>query len=309
MEKKLSDTYIRVQTILVNKDFEGSRLDNCLISLISGIPHSRIYSMIRRGEVRVNSSRSKPDRRLKINDVIRIPPYKVSERKTTKPSQLLIKLIKENIVYNQDHVLVINKPEGLASHGGSGLKLGLNEAVRQSDSSFKNAQLVHRLDKDTSGCIVLALKRSILRSLNKELREGRVEKKYLAVVNGIWPEGNKTITNNLKKNILRSGEREVKISEDGKKSVSHFKLLKKTNKLSLVECELITGRMHQIRVQTSYEGHAIIGDKKYGDDKINKIYQKKGIKRMLLHSKSISFPEFGLFFSCNEPAIFKKILN
>ena len=187
MTKISKNKYLNVSSYIVDEEYENTRLDNCLISKLKNLPRSKIYSIIRKGEVRVNGSRSKPDRRLKKDDVIRIPPYRVEERSQNTASKSLIELLKERIIYNKNSVLILNKPEGLASHGGSGLSLGLIEAVRQMDDKFKNAQLVHRLDRGTSGCIVLSLKRSVLRTLNTEMREGRVEKKYLAVVGGKWP--------------------------------------------------------------------------------------------------------------------------
>ena len=309
MNKSLIDQYIPVSSYVVDEEYQNTRLDNCLISKLKGLPRSKIYSIIRKGEVRVNGSRSKPDRRLKLNDVIRIPPYRKEEKPLKSPSNSLISLLKERIIYNDDSVLILDKPSGIASHGGSGLKLGLIEAVRQIDSKFKNAQLVHRLDRGTSGCIVLSLKRSVLRRLNTEMREGRVEKKYLAVVEGKWPHKEVCISSNLKKNQLRSGEREVVETPDGKSSTTEFKLLESNNKLSLLECSLLTGRTHQIRVQTSYEGFPVVGDNKYGNNETNKFYRKKGINRMLLHAKEINFPELDIFCVAKEPDQFIEIFN
>ena len=187
--------------------------------------------------------------------------------------------------------------------------MGLIEAVRQIDDKFKNAQLVHRLDRGTSGCIVLSLKRSVLRTLNTEMREGRVEKKYLAIVGSKWPHKEIQITSNLKKNHLRSGERHVIETPDGKQSITKFKRLKSNQKVCLLECTLLTGRTHQIRVQVSNEGHPIIGDKKYGQVELNNFYSKRGIKRMLLHAKEVNFPELDIFCSAEEPLLFKEILS
>ena len=309
MNKSLIDQYIPVSSYVVDEEYQNTRLDNCLISKLKGLPRSKIYYIIRKGEVRVNGSRSKPDRRLKLNDVIRIPPYRKEEKPLNTPSNSLISLLKESIIYNNDSVLILDKPSGIASHGGSGLKLGLIEAVRQIDSKFKNAQLVHRLDRGTSGCIVLSLKRSVLRRLNTEMREGRVEKKYLAVVEGKWPHKEVCISSNLKKNQLRSGEREVVETPDGKSSTTEFKLLESNNKLSLLECSLLTGRTHQIRVQTSNEGFPVVGDNKYGNNETNKFYRKKGINRMLLHAKEINFPELDIFCVAKEPDHFMEIFN
>ena len=172
-----------------------------------------------------------------------------------------------------------------------------------------SAQLVHRLDRGTSGCIVLSLKRSVLRTLNTEMREGRVEKKYLAVVGGKWPHKEVHITSSLKKNYLRSGERHVIETPDGNQSITKFKRLADNQKVCLLECTLLTGRTHQIRVQVSNEGYPVIGDKKYGNDELNNFYRKRGIKRMLLHAKEINFPEIDIFCSTEEPRIFKEILS
>ena len=309
MIKISTSKYLNVSSYIVDEEYEDVRLDNCLISRLKDLPRSKIYSIIRKGEVRVNGSRSKPDRRLKKDDVIRIPPYRIEERNQNRASKSLTELLEERIIYNKNSVLILNKPEGLASHGGSGLKLGLIEAVRQIDDKFKNAQLVHRLDRGTSGCIVLSLKRSVLRTLNTEMREGRVEKKYLAIVGSKWPHKEIQITSNLKKNHLRSGERHVIETPDGKQSITKFKRLKGNQKVCLLECTLLTGRTHQIRVQVSNEGHPIIGDKKYGQVELNNFYSKRGIKRMLLHAKEINFPEIDIFCSAEEPLLFKEILS
>ena len=309
MTKISTSKYLNVSSYIVDEEYEDVRLDNCLISRLKNLPRSKIYSIIRKGEVRVNGSRSKPDRRLKKDDVIRIPPYRIEERNQNRASKSLTELLEERIIYNKNSVLILNKPEGLASHGGSGLKLGLIEAVRQIDDKFKNAQLVHRLDRGTSGCIVLSLKRSVLRTLNTEMREGRVEKKYLAIVGSKWPHKEIQITSNLKKNHLRSGERHVIETPDGKQSITKFKRLEGNQKVCLLECTLLTGRTHQIRVQVSNEGHPIIGDKKYGQVELNNFYSKRGIKRMLLHAKEINFPEIDIFCSAEEPLLFKEILS
>ena len=309
MNNKSKHQYKRAKKYKVTEEYNEVRLDNCLFSQLRYLPKSKVYSIIRKGEVRVNGSRCKPHKKLKLGDVVRIPPHIATEKKSNLPSKSLIDILKANVIYNDNSILVIDKPVGLASHGGSGISLGLIEAVRQINNKFKNAQLVHRLDKDTSGCIVLALKRPILRKLNEEMREGRVEKNYLAVTNGEWPKDIKLVRSNLIKNLLRSGEREVQISSVGKESRTQFKLIQKTSTISLIECKLLTGRTHQIRVQTSSLGFPIIGDKKYGDSRINTIFKQKGVNRMLLHAKSISFPRFNLCCTAEEPEIFIKIMN
>ena len=299
----------KVKNIKIDLESKGMRLDNYLISLLKGIPKSKIYSIIRKGEVRLNSKRIKPRHKIQEGDIVRIPPLKIIENEIVKPSSNIVEIIKEKIIFEDKSILVINKPVGIASHGGSGISLGLIETVRQIDAKFKNAQLVHRLDKETSGCIVLALRRSVLRKLNQELREFRVEKNYLAVTKGQWPENIRLVESNLKKNISISGERMVKVDPSGKESKTLFNLISKTASVSLIGCKLLTGRTHQLRVQASNLGYPIIGDKKYGDPETNKKFKLKGINRMLLHAESISFPKLDLSWKTNVPDAFKKIMR
>lgn len=303
------ERFIPAKKYKVTEEYKEVRLDNCLISKLNYLPRSKIYSIIRKGEVRVNGSRCKPYKKLNIGDVIRIPPHVSKEKEPKKASKSLVETLETNIIYNENSILIINKPVGLASHGGSGISLGLIEAVRQIDVKFRNAHLVHRLDKETSGCIVLALRRSVLRKLNQELREGRVEKNYLAITKGQWPENLKLVKSNLEKRMTSSGERVVKVNSSGKESKTLFSLINKTDSLSLIGCKLITGRTHQIRVQASNLGYPIIGDKKYGDSETNKRFKLKGINRMFLHAKSISFPRLELYCSTNEPDIFRTIMG
>ena len=197
------DKFIPTSKYKVTSDYEGSRLDNCLLSRIKGLPRSKVYSIIRKGEVRVNGSRCKPSQRLKKGDEIRIPPHFLLRSVNLNIKQKTKDKIVENIIYEDKTLLVIDKPVGLASHGGSGISSGLIESVRKIKPQYKKAHLVHRLDKDTSGCIIIALRLSMLRELNKELRKGYVEKFYLAIVNGIWPHGLKEIESNLKKKYLK----------------------------------------------------------------------------------------------------------
>jgi len=303
------DKFIPTSKYKVTLDYEGSRLDNCLLSRIKGLPRTKVYSIIRRGEVRVNGSRCKPSQRLKKGDEIRIPPHFLLRPVNLNINLKIKKKIAENIIYEDKTLLVIDKPVGLASHGGSGISSGLIEAVRKIKPQYKKAHLVHRLDKDTSGCIVIALRLSTLRELHKELRSGHVEKLYLAIVNGAWPQSLTEIESYLKKNILKSGQREVQVSKEGKKSKSIFRVIRNQNDMSLVECKILTGRTHQIRVHSSNAGFPILGDYKYGDKETNKIMKSKGLNRMLLHAKKISFPRLDLTFSAKDPSLFTKILS
>ena len=297
-----------VSTYEVTEYYQGVRLDNCLISLMKGLPRSKIYSIIRKGEVRINSSRSKPSQKLNLGDKIRIPPYTHDSKPTKKAASILMEKLSSRLVVVDKKFLVFDKPIGLASHGGSGISMGLIETVRQMDPRYKEAQLVHRLDKDTSGCIVIALRKSILREFHKEIRENKVLKKYIAVVKGSWPSTLNKVELNISKDRLRSGEREVQVNKDGKNSISKFKLLKSNKKLSLIECQIITGRTHQIRVHTTHSGHPIAGDVKYGDDVFNKSL-KPQLNRMLLHSNHINFKNLGIEATSETPKLFEDLLK
>jgi len=297
-----------VSTYEVTEDYQGVRLDNCLISLMKGLPRSKIYSIIRKGEVRINSSRSKPSQKLNLGDKIRIPPYTHDSKPSKKAASNLMEKLASRLVVVDKKFLIFDKPIGLASHGGSGISMGLIETVRQMDPRYKEAQLVHRLDKDTSGCIVIALRKSILREFHKEIRENKVLKKYIAVVKGSWPSSLNKVELNISKDRLRSGEREVQVNKDGKNSISKFKLLKSNKKLSLIECQIITGRTHQIRVHTTHSGHPIAGDVKYGDELFNKSL-KPQLNRMLLHSSHINFKNLGIEATSETPKLFEDLLK
>ena len=292
----------------VTEDYSGTRLDNCLLSKMKGIPRSKIYSIIRKGEVRVNKSRCKPSQKLQIGDEVRIPPY-TNEHKVTKKAEnnLKDKLI-NSIIVKDKKFIILNKPVGMASHGGSGISLGVIEAFRQIDRSYKDAQLVHRLDKDTSGCLVIALRKSILREFHKEIREGRVDKDYLALVKGKWPESIKTVEVSLLKDRLRSGEREVQIDPKGKNSISLFEVVTAKKMLSLVKCRIITGRTHQIRVHATHSGHPVVGDIKYGDRDFNRTL-KSDINRMMLHAHEIKFKNMQIEASTKIPDDFTRLIK
>ena len=253
----MSIVFNPVQIYTVTEDYSGTRLDNCLLSKMKGIPRSKIYSIIRKGEVRVNKSRCKPSQKLQIGDEVRIPPHSNEHKVTKKAENILKDKLINSIIVKDKKFIILNKPVGIASHGGSGISLGVIEAFRQIDRSYKEAQLVHRLDKDTSGCLVIALRKSILREFHKEIREGRVDKDYLALVKGRWPESIKTVEVSLLKDRLKSGEREVQIDPRGKNSISHFEVVTAKKTLSLVKCRIITGRTHQIRVHATHSGHPI----------------------------------------------------
>jgi len=302
----MKENFHPVSTYKVSSEYEGVRLDNCLISKLKGLPRAKIYSIIRKGEVRVNKSRCKPSYRLKIEDVIRIPPYTAKQKVNKKSSELNKDKVERSILIKDKDFLIINKPIGLACHGGSGISLGLIEIIRQLDRKYINAQLVHRIDKDTSGCLVIALKKSILREFHKEIRNKHVDKIYIAVVKGIWPEDLQKITLSIKKETLKSGKRIVKANEKGKVSETEFKLISSGKSNSLIRAKIITGRTHQIRVHSSHKGYPIVGDIKYGNAVYNKQQQSKGLKRMLLHAESINFKNLGIGQSTPVPKVFSK---
>ena len=301
----MQNNYYQVSNYKVGPEYEGVRLDNCLISKLKGLPRAKIYSIIRKGEVRINKSRSKPSYRLQINDIIRIPPYTVKPKINKKASDINKDKIIHSIMRVEKDFLILNKPAGIACHGGSGISLGLIETIRQLDKNYREAQLVHRIDKDTSGCLVVALKKQILREFHKEIRDKHVDKIYSAVVKGKWPKNLNKIQLSLKKESLRSGERFVQVDKKGKFSETEFELISSGKSNSLVKAKIITGRTHQIRVHSKYKGHPIVGDTKYGDPLYNKELQLTGLNRMLLHAKSIKFSNMGIEQSAPLPPVFK----
>jgi len=293
----------------VTQDYEGVRLDNCLISKMKGLPRARIYSIIRKGEVRINRSRAKPSQKLKKGDVIRIPPYKASTKEKVFTSSKDKEIIQESIVVNEKDYLIINKPVGIASHGGSGISSGVIEILRSIDPLYKNAQLAHRIDKDTSGCLIIALKKSFLRKLHEEIRNKSVDKIYDLIVFGEWPEDLTLIDEPLQKKKSDTGEKEAFVAKDGKKALSEFYLIKKNKGLSHLKVKIITGRMHQIRAHTKFKGFPIVGDKKYGEESLNKKLRGGGLNRMLLHATSINFKNLDIKCCINPPKIFSRIIS
>lgn len=274
----------------VGAEYAGQRLDNFLIRHLKGVPKSRIYRLLRKGEVRVNKGRVKADTRLKEGDILRIAPIRVAERGSPAvPGQQLKRYLAENILFEDDGLLIINKPSGLAVHGGSGLSMGVIEALRAERPSAKFLELVHRLDRDTSGCLMLAKKRSVLLALQQAMQRNQVEKRYTALVKGQWPKGKTTINAPLKKNQLSGGERIVRVDAQGKASVTHFKILQRFKDASLMDVKLETGRTHQIRVHCQFSGQPIAGDPKYGDVHYNESLRDSGLRRLFLHASFLRF--------------------
>lgn len=245
----------------IDDDQAGQRLDNFLMARLKGVPKSKVYNIIRKGEVRVNKGRSKPDYKIALGDEIRIPPVRIAEKEAlAKPSNVMTKLLDQAVIFENEGLLVINKPAGLAVHGGSGVSLGLIETLRQMRPDARYLELVHRLDRDTSGCIMIAKKRSMLRHLQAALREKNtsgITKVYHALVIGQWPKTCRRVDAPLLKIEVADDERVVRVHADGKPSLTEFKLLQSYTNCSLVEARPITGRTHQIRVHAQHMGHSL----------------------------------------------------
>lgn len=278
-----------VRYVEISAEEDGQRLDNYLIRVLKGVPKSHVYRIIRGGEVRINKKRAQPSSRLYKGDLVRIPPVRTAQDKAVHVGTRLAERLLESILYEDDQLLVVNKPAGIAVHGGSGLSLGVIEALRKMRTDLSYLELVHRLDKDTSGCLLIAKKRSMLRSVQALLESRLVNKTYWALLCHPW-QGKKIINVDaaLEKNTLKSGERVVRVNDEGKISQTCFRLLENFSETSLVEACPKTGRTHQIRVHSAYIGHPIVGDEKYGGDiSLNDLATVK--QRLYLHARAIQF--------------------
>jgi 23S rRNA pseudouridine955/2504/2580 synthase len=282
---------LKVSFVTVTEDQQGQRIDNFLVTHLKGVPKSAIYKILRKGEVRVNKKRVKPVYKLQMEDLIRIPPIKVAEREEFVPKNLdKISALEDAILFEDQYLIVINKPSGMAVHGGSGLSYGLIEALRVLRPHEKNLELVHRLDRDTSGCLLISKKRSILKGLHEQLREKTMEKNYWALVVGEWAAKIKNVTEPLRKNTLQSGERVVRVDEEqGKTSHTRFRVLERFDGCTLVQASPVTGRTHQIRVHTQCKGHPIACDDKYGDQVFDSRMREMGLSRLFLHAHDLRF--------------------
>jgi 23S rRNA pseudouridine955/2504/2580 synthase len=293
----------QVRHFEVSADEAGQRLDNYLQRHLEGVPRSRLYRLIRKGEVRVNGRRSGPDTRLAERDRIRIPPVQLLPRPDPgRPTAALCEQMTRAIVYEDEKLLVLDKPAGVAVHGGSGVSFGVIEALRAARPG-EPLELVHRLDRETSGCLLIARGPAVLRVLHALLREGAFEKRYLALLRGRWQLGAKRIDVALRTDTRVGGERRVRAAASGKRSVSGFRPVQFYGRVAtLVEVTLHTGRTHQIRVHAQHAGHAVAGDDKYGDADFNSELRERGLRRMFLHASSVSFtwPQGGPF-SVNTP--------
>ena len=296
----------KVQRVPAGADAEGQRLDNFLLRVLAGVPRSRVYRLLRKGEVRVNGKRKPPDYRLTATDEVRLPPVRDLPEPSAGPRRVpdsLLDTVRESILHEDPRLLVLNKPAGLAVHGGSGLAFGAIEALRalRPDESL---ELAHRLDRDTSGCLLVARTRSALRVLHAMLREGTIEKHYATLLAGRWHLGRKTIDAPVLTNSRQGGERVVRVHRTGKIAVSVFTPQENFRDLATrMDVAIETGRTHQIRVHAAFAGHPVAGDEKYGDRECNARLRELGLRRMFLHAASIAFvwPESGEAFRVEAP--------
>ena len=281
-----------VQWVEVTEGQDGQRVDNFLMTRIKGAPRALIYRIVRKGEVRVNKKRVKPDTRLAIGDLVRIPPLKLSPREAVREvSDNLRNLLAGSVLVEGRDWLVINKPAGLAVHGGSGVKIGLIEALRQVRDDLDFLELVHRLDRDTSGCLLLAKSRPALLVLNEALKQQQMGKRYLALVAGRWPARRDYVAARLDRYTLANGERRVRVDPAGKVSRTLFAVREAFPRVTLLEAEPVTGRTHQIRVHAAHAGHPLLGDDKYASRDSQRLSESLGVTRLFLHAEALSFPE------------------
>lgn len=279
--------------LAVTAEDAGQRIDNFLMRHLKGVPRSLVYRILRRGEVRVNKGRIKPEYRVQAGDQVRVPPVRTGEAAPDSAGQGAGagRTLEDRILFEDERLLVVDKPAGMAVHGGSGLSFGVIEALRAARPGAHFLELVHRLDRETSGCLMIAKKRSELRWLNELLRIGRVDKRYLTLVRGHWNLGERVVDVPLLKNQLRGGERIVTVDAAGKAADSRFIPLEIGPVASLLEVDLGTGRTHQIRVHATHVGYPLAGDDKYGDDAFNQQLRGLGLKRLFLHAHSLSFAD------------------
>ncbi len=291
------------RTLRIEAGHEGQRIDNFLLGLLKGVPRSYVYRIVRRGEVRVNKGRVKAAYRLCNGDLVRVPPVREAEREPASPGRGVLERLEQAILYEDRNLVVLNKPSGVAVHGGSGLSYGVIEAFRVLRPGERCLELVHRLDRETSGCLLIAKRRSTLRQLHELLRGTGIDKRYLALVAGSWPMDRMESKAPLRKNTLRSGERMVRVQPDGKEALTRFRVRRRLPGCMLVEARPVTGRTHQIRVHAAHLGTPILGDLKYGDEAANRRFRERGLRRLFLHAEFLRFrlPEAGRSLEIQAP--------
>jgi 23S rRNA pseudouridine955/2504/2580 synthase len=289
MNHDTAETSPGVQLLEITADEAGQRIDNFLARHLKGVPKSYLYRILRRGEVRVNSGRIQAKYKLCAGDRVRIPPVRVAANNATVIRPGVGMDLEGRILFENNVCLVLNKPAGIAVHGGSGLSYGVIEALRAARTGAAYLELAHRLDRETSGCLVIAKRRSFLRAFHEQLRQGEVDKHYLALVAGRWQGGKRTVDAPLRKNQLRGGERMVTVDSEGKQAMTVFRPITRFAEATLVDVELKTGRTHQIRVHAAHIGHPLAGDAKYGDAAFNRQMRDIGLTRLMLHAHLLEF--------------------
>ncbi len=287
---KVDNKKSEVKYIVISADQEDQRIDNFLINQFKGMPRSRVYRLVRKGEVRVNSKRVSAFYRLRQGDTVRVPPVYLEEKaKQLPPSKNTANLLASRILYEDEHLLILNKPCGMSVHVGSTVRVGVIEALRHMYPHLPQLELAHRLDSETSGCLVIAKKRKVLREIHQLLRQGEVKKIYVALTYGKWKKSERVVDAPLHKDYQDGGKHVVEVDKTGKSALTIFRTLKEFKQASLMEVALYTGRTHQIRVHAAHQGHPIAGDDRYGDVTFNQQARKLGLKRMFLHAQSIEF--------------------
>lgn len=279
----------KVRTVEVGQEDAGQRVDNYLLRVLRGVPRTRVYRLLRRGEVRVNGGRVKPTRRLQPGDRVRLPPVRMERHSGGRLPEQLLESLRGAVLYEDAQALVIDKPAGMAVHAGTGLGGGLIDGLRTIRPDIQGLELVHRLDRGTSGCLLLAKGRRALVRLQDELRAGAFEKVYRAVLLGEWERTEASVDMPLRKNVLSSGERMVRTDAEGKRALSHFRRLAVGHGVTLVEVRIETGRTHQIRVHAAHLGHPVVGDSKYGDLQRERTELGHRARRMYLHAARLGF--------------------
>ncbi len=290
------------------------RLDNFLLKTLKTVPKTRVYRIIRKGEVRVNKKRCKPDYKLKMGDIVRVPPVRIDQTHDAQNyiAPALIENIEKTILFENKHLVIINKPSGLAVHSGSGINFGVIDIMRRLRPDTE-IELAHRLDRDTSGCLLLAKHRQSLLAMQRCFLDNSLNKTYLAVAKGCWPQNKKEVTASLKKVTLANGERRVLVDPAGQSALTKIIDCQQKEQYSILTIQLMTGRTHQIRVHCQSQGHELIGDTKYGDVDFNKTMKKKGFKRLMLHASRLELPrtEFSeeIVINADTPDIFNQLIK
>jgi len=307
------DTFSQVTYLTISSEQAGQRIDNFLLTYLKSVPKSHVYRILRKGEVRINKGRVQATYRLQENDSLRVPPIRQAVETPQTLSSKVLHILSQHILYEDKYLLIIDKPAGMAVHGGSGLSFGVIEGLRALYPKL-SLELVHRLDRETSGCLMVSKKRALLKQLHQQLQAGQINKQYLALVKGQWNPRITEVDAPLRKNILHSGERIVRVDKTGKPALSRIQIEQQFKHSTLLRIHPATGRTHQIRVHTAYTQHPIAGDEKYGDDEFNRYIRREyGLNRLFLHASHLAFylPEqdYQLAIDAPLPLLLKQCLD